>query len=254
MKRTKLPKIIRPYDIDDEPIVISKKLIDTLLQFKNRFSDLFALYCFYYYTAKWQHTDQPKVTTNYTATGIGWGRDKVIHIKSILKRLGLIEDIVQHDSNGRIIGHFIKIYFVWSTTPLVLPRQVNPDINALNPNKRKYSVFDDFIKLFPNNWQSNKPFQKSIQDFIIHRKEKGKSLTPLACTRLANHLSQYKLPIVIQAIEKSIYNGWTGVFPESIESSKDNKYKPPYKEWEGRRYYLCPDGEYRNRAGSLFIE
>lgn len=305
MRRTKLPSpnIKCTYIIDDEPLIISKKLIDTLLQFKNRFSDLLSLYCFYYYTDKWQHTDQLKITINYTAKEIGWGRNKVIYIKSILKRLGLIEDIVQYDSNGRIIGYFVKVYLVWCTTPLIIPEVLKSDFrdevgklnfrdktknfeNSLiplksikqtyspnnrihtrtrgpaqervlkekNTKKEKESIFFGLFNMFKDEWKNNESFKKSIQDYVIHRKEIRQTLTPLACKRLANHLSKYKLPIVIQAIEKSIINGWTGIFPESIVSSKDNKYKPTYKEWEGRRYYLCPDGEYRNKAGSLFIE
>ena len=173
----------------------------------------------------------------------------------------IIDIIVHQDDKGKIINPLIKLNFIIDDSPLF--KSSSPIVRTggraggsvlKEKNNKKESTFVLLLNMFDDKWKNNETFQKSIQDFIIHRKEKGKSLTPLACTRLANHLSQYKLPIVIQAIEKSIYNGWTGVFPESIETSKDNKYKPQYKEWEGRRYYLCPDGEYRNKAGSLFIE
>ena len=99
-------------DTQQEPIVLSKHLMDILLSNKNS-SDCIALYCFYYYTAKWQKTNQPKATTEYTAKGLNWGIGKVRMIKNILRELHLIEDIVIRKDNV-IIGHFIKVNFIWT--------------------------------------------------------------------------------------------------------------------------------------------
>ena len=62
-----IPTMSISYDIQDEPIVIHKSIIDKFLK-KDKPGDLIALYLFYYYTAKWQKTNQPKATTGYSAT------------------------------------------------------------------------------------------------------------------------------------------------------------------------------------------
>lgn len=103
------------YDSNQEPIVLSKHLIDVLLTQENP-SDCIGLYCFYYYTAKWQKTNQPKATTQYVAKGIKWGIDKVQKIKAVLKDIGLIEDITVRNENNSITGHYIKVNFIWSNT------------------------------------------------------------------------------------------------------------------------------------------
>lgn len=97
---------------EEEPIVLSKYVIDLLLK-QDYGSDCIALYCFYYYTAKWQKTNQPKATTEYTATRLNWSVNKVRKIKNILREVGLIEDIVVKNNNV-ISGHFIKVRFIWS--------------------------------------------------------------------------------------------------------------------------------------------
>ena len=65
-----------PYDKNQEPIVISKATSDIFLKEKNP-SELMALYWFYYYTAKWQGTNNAKATTFYAAKGLKWGEDKI---------------------------------------------------------------------------------------------------------------------------------------------------------------------------------
>ena len=62
-------KIKVSYDPLQEPLSLPKSLMDDFLKSKD-YGDLLALYTFYYYTAKWQHTHQPRATTAYTAKGI----------------------------------------------------------------------------------------------------------------------------------------------------------------------------------------
>ena len=109
------------YDIKSEPLVISKVTLDILLA-RPEYEQLIALYCFYYYTAKWQHTDQPKATNGYVSQGIHWSKVKVMKYKQILEEIGLIKNIVKHDAKGLISGHYIKVLFFW----------VSPNNNA-NP-------------------------------------------------------------------------------------------------------------------------
>ena len=70
------------YPIEEEPIVLSKPLLDIFLAEPNP-ANLIGLYCFYYYTAKWQGTNQPKATIIYTAKGMKWGQDKLNNLGSL---------------------------------------------------------------------------------------------------------------------------------------------------------------------------
>lgn len=96
------------YNIKDEPIVISKYLLDMLLNPKsNRYadpehpSDLIALYLFYYYTAKWQKTSRVQATTGYAAEGLKWSVPRVQRTKKVLIELGVIEDVQDRDDAGK---------------------------------------------------------------------------------------------------------------------------------------------------------
>lgn len=103
------------YDVKDEPIVISKSIIDLFLKDpEEKFHNLLSLYSFYYYTAKWQKTNQPRCSISYAATGLGWSEAKVRQVKKRLVALGLIEDIrVVEDKTKKVIGWYIKIKFIW---------------------------------------------------------------------------------------------------------------------------------------------
>ena len=117
MERTVLPenapqeKII--YDVQNEPIVVSKALIDLLLK-EDHPSELISLYMFYYYTSKWQKTQQPKATDSFCEQGLSMGRDRFARAKQTLIRLGLIEQTSSKDQSGKINGWFVKVNFVWS--------------------------------------------------------------------------------------------------------------------------------------------
>ena len=101
------------YDRNEEPIIISKHTLDILLG-QDKPSDLIALYCFYYYTAKWQRTNQTRCTTGYVSKGLEWTEERVRSRKKVLIGLGLIQDIVAKNENGQIVGHYIKINFIWT--------------------------------------------------------------------------------------------------------------------------------------------
>lgn len=100
------------YDISEEPIVISKPTLDIFLK-QEKPGDLIALYLFYYYTAKWQKTNQPKCTTGYVAKGLKWTEERVQRTKRVLISLELIEDLTSRNSGNRITGHYIKVNFIW---------------------------------------------------------------------------------------------------------------------------------------------
>lgn len=97
--------------IEEQLVVLTKETIDCFLSSENP-ADVMALYTFYYYSAKWQSTNQPKCTTAYVANGLKWSEAKVRKSKKDLIEMGLIEDVQSKDENGRISGHFIKLNYI----------------------------------------------------------------------------------------------------------------------------------------------
>lgn len=128
------------YNVQEEPIVLSKALLDMLLKQDNP-ANLIALYTFYYYTAKWQKTNQPRATNTYVAEGLNWGYEKVRDVKTKLKDLHLIEDVVVKADDGQFNAHYVKVNFIWCTdhrwcftTGGFLPLVDKPTPNALSSN------------------------------------------------------------------------------------------------------------------------
>lgn len=232
------------YPISEEPIVLSKALLDTFLK-QDKPSELISLYTFYYYTAKWQQTNQPKATTGYVAEGLKWGRDKVIKYKKQLIELGLIEDIQNRDESGKLIGHYIHVNFLWSqnkvkrirkATPLKTPRVAKTDINALSSNKRNALSSNikkinkkepaSFLENFPNRFKQNKEFSKLWLEWEQHRKEIKKPLKPTSAQRQISSISKITIELAIEALKLSIEAGYQKlVIPKNNYKQKSNSDK-----------------------------
>ena len=123
--------------IENELIIITKQTFDAFLR-SDFPADLIALYNFYYYTAKWQETNQPKCTTGYTAEGLKWSNAKVRRAKKELMRLGLVED-VQRKVNGKVTGCFIKLNYIIKQENVHHPYDFsqcgnNEENNQIHPN------------------------------------------------------------------------------------------------------------------------
>jgi hypothetical protein len=135
------------YPINEEPIFLSKPLLDLLLKEENS-ADLIALYCFYYYTAKWQGTSQPRATSNFTMAGLNWGETRFIKAKRKLRELNLIEDIAARAEGGRVFAHYIKLKFLWSNSSITTPPAHHPGgktgSNALKTNSN--ITTSDFVE------------------------------------------------------------------------------------------------------------
>lgn len=138
------------YNINDEPLIKSKSVMDLFLAQDNPI-ELIALYDFYYYTAKWQKTNQPKATRRYCMKGLKIGKDRYQRAHNKLKELGLIEEIINRSENGQIQGYYVKVNFIWSqkkvqsngnshqwpeNLPVDKPARGKQHTNALNTNKR----------------------------------------------------------------------------------------------------------------------
>ena len=179
MQRTTIPPKRKEfsdfsYIENDESIILSKLVLDILLNEKNP-SDLIGLYCFYYYTAKWQKTNRPKATANYVASALGWGIDKIRNTKKALRELGLIQDITDFE-NGKITHHYVQVNFIWKRNnhPLILPtlgeeppRGKIHTQNALSP---------DIINALSSNINQNA--SSSLEEGEETRKEKKNLINP----------------------------------------------------------------------------
>jgi hypothetical protein len=98
--------------IENELVILSKPTIDLFLKQKNVI-DCIALYTFYYYTAKWQKTNQIKCATKYAAQGLKKSDEWVRKTKNTLIELNLVDDIKTRDETGKIIGWYIKLNYIW---------------------------------------------------------------------------------------------------------------------------------------------
>lgn len=148
--------------IEDNLLVFSKQTADLFFK-QNKPESVLALYFFYYYTAKWQKTNQPKATTRYAATGLHWGLDKTKQYKKLLIKLGLIEDVVERDpKTKKIKGWYIRVHYIWkpdtlkTTHPLekpaagFIPPVEKPATNALSVSSRNaLSTNSEMLKRKP---------------------------------------------------------------------------------------------------------
>ena len=161
-----IPDMSVSYNIEDEPIVIHKSIIDKFLK-KDKPGDLIALYLFYYYTAKWQKTNQPKSTTGYSANGLKWTKNRIRKAKQQLIEIGLIEDIQSRDDQNKVTGHYIKVKFIWSQNkteeikshPNDFPQGgFDHSVEKNNPNalsSNSLNALNSFVEIskFSGNWR-----------------------------------------------------------------------------------------------------
>lgn len=219
------------YDRSQEPAVISKPLSDLLLK-QDKPAELMALYWFYYYTAKWQQTNQPKATNPYVAKALHWSSVRVGKIGKILEGLGLIEKIKCFDKDRKtILGHYVKVNFIWGKDKQPYLRKAilkeshsmaNHSINALSSNisnalssnkKRILQNSDQFDpEDLPAHLGNNKAVAEAWSRFVQSRKEIKKRITPVAYKMLIKKMLAHSPEEVVAALDTSSERGYTGVF------------------------------------------
>jgi hypothetical protein len=253
------------YQIEEEPIVLSKPLLDILLAQPAAIrSDLISLYCFYYYTAKWQKTNQPKATVEYTTNGLGWSRNRVCKIKGELIRLGLIENIVQRKERNRVIGHFVRVNFIWGLQNTYLHNMENRPVNALSSNRKKAS---SDLELLQDSHITPKMFERFWKIYPKHP-DQGKAIT--AWNKLCGKKDRPTWKQVKRAVlqQKETDRWKSGFIPhpttwlnqsrwldDPAEMGSRTTRTTDFKEYDGVRYYLCDDGYYRHpKSGEIYFE
>lgn len=230
--------------IENNLIILTKYTIDRFLKEENP-GDLIALYSFYYYTAKWQKTNQPYCTTLYTSNGLKWSKAKVRKIKKQLIDLGLIENFVRKNKEtNKIEGHYIKMNYIFKQKTLkptlteidsvgnCEPNSLSTNIlNSLNTNINNNCVSTniegvpskkcidlkkkDFPKkenIFPKKKEINPLTKKIIEIFLEENKEASKeknySDTNIKYTTLYinKYIKEYETEdAFIESFKRSLY-------------------------------------------------
>jgi hypothetical protein len=270
------------YDRQQEPAIFSKALSDLILTQQNP-AELVALYWFYYYTAKWQQTNQPKATNGYAAKGLHWSSARVGKIAKQLEILGLIKRHIHwNKETKKISGHYIQVNFVWTKQCLrkAMLKESNilafhrtnalsdNNLNALSNNNKKGNFFvDDKTSSkkevfdptdLPIKLANNPAIQKAWNEFVQHRNENKRKLTPLACKKLIKKLLPFNEQEIVEAINRSIENSWTGIFFSSTSMTYTGKpgkvtYNKPFLSKEAKDIAnLCTN--LNIEAGSVQME
>lgn len=126
-------------DIADELIVLHKATFDEILKISGA---AMQLYMFYYYTAKWQKTNQPKCTIGYAAKGLKESETWVRKNKKLLVDKELVGDIRRVDENNKVTGWYMKVNYILKkgiiatlseTHRVASPQSGKPHPNALSP-------------------------------------------------------------------------------------------------------------------------
>ena len=97
-------------DIFNEIIGTTKETFDIL---KDWWVDVIAVYMFYYYTAKWQKTNQPYCTVWYISKWINISEARVKKARKFLLEKWLIEDVQKRKWN-RFWKSYIKIKYIFT--------------------------------------------------------------------------------------------------------------------------------------------
>ena len=166
--------------IENELIIFTKQTYDAFLKSDNP-AELIALYSFYYYTAKWQKTNQPKCTTGYAANGLKWSESKIRKFKKELIDLGLIEDIALRDEHNKIAGHYIKLNYILKQSTLTNSHTIeNPQCgNSDSVGNKGTNALSDNNKNDDTGKQKKVSLSKQIDDVIEAYKAICKSYTKI---------------------------------------------------------------------------
>lgn len=163
--------------LEDQIICLTKPTLDLFLA-ENNPADLIALYTFYYYTAKWQQTNQPYCTDAYVTTGLHWGYTKFRITKKKLLELGLIQQVIHRNKNGKIEGFYIKVSYIFRQETInnpFLSKATNgkPSTNALSINilnaSSDNSIGEKDSPNFSKSEKKNSPKEKNKE--IVYSNE-----------------------------------------------------------------------------------
>lgn len=90
-------------------IIIPIETYERFMSMGRGWPDAWALYCYYYYTARKQKTNQIKATNPYCENGLNWRHERLIRVKKTLIQAGFIETISRRNEKGEVVGHYVKV-------------------------------------------------------------------------------------------------------------------------------------------------
>lgn len=185
--------------IEDRLLLLTASIYEKFRQTDHP-ADCMALYIHYYYTAKWQKTNVTHSTTAYSAKALKWSLDRVRKTKKVLLDLGLIEDITRKSQKGKIIGHYIKIRYIFkkdTVKNLVIDREENHTMenprggkthSVENPEPNALSTSN--VNALSTSTQTLK-VETTKQERKERKREKRTSLVP-SSTSSSHSLKEYK--------------------------------------------------------------
>ena len=91
-----------------------------------------------------------------------------------------------------------------------------------NPSGKK-TPFPPFWNFFNDEFQSSKKFRKTWLEWIQHRKEKKSSLTSSTASKQAKALQKRGVKEAVKILDRSIMNGWRGIFFDDDSTKPKNK-------------------------------
>lgn len=155
-------EILLEGDPNQWSVAITRQTITRILgsEDKNK-GDMLALWMFYAYTARWQHVNQAKATTAYTAKGLGWTEERERKSKKELITMGLIQDAVRKDESGKAVGWFIRVFHLASHTPLFPECGKSGDKCSRNGNLNAQGMEKTKATSFPTEKPVGGSFQKN---------------------------------------------------------------------------------------------
>lgn len=110
----------------------------------------------------------------------------------------------------------------------LLNTNLKPNTNSKKGNffvgdktSSKKEVFDPTD--LPIKLANNPAIQKAWNEFVQHRNENKRKLTPLACKKLIKKLLPFNEQEIVEAINRSIENSWTGIFFSSTSITYTGK-------------------------------
>lgn len=196
------------FELESKLLIISTFTVDKILKETNHPADCLALYNFYYYTAKWQETNQPKATTEYCAKGLGMSRDRVKQAKRELIKLNLIEDVTIRDAEQKITGWYIKVCYIWrETTQRDFHRVENSTTNALSVTTL------NALSVTKEEKKKEKPFNEELNNELINlcmasKQLLGKSFKNIKAITPNYRFwrEQYSADEILEALRKSKFS------------------------------------------------
>ena len=110
-----------------------------------------------------------------------------------------------------------KVIGITKKGNLPLPKKLHTKETITKETITKESTPNKSAVVFPENLKSEE-FKKAWQEWQAFRKEKRAKLTPITIKKQLKQLSEWGELQAIRAIEKSITNGWQGLFEPKQQS------------------------------------